>query len=418
MRTAFYNNEILCAERKSSVVDKICAFFLVVSPILQHYQGLLRNAGFTILIFLCPFLAIKVMSIFKENIRISVAIIPLVVYEIYTAFHIDAFSVMSLVYATYIIILFLCVATEGCIDRELCIKYSLVVAKIASILVIVQTVSYYLLHYYIRCIPVDWLLPDSDMWLDRVVNGVTSAGALFRPSSIFLEPSHLVLYTFPHVCICLLSSNKDIKSALIISLGIGLSTSGMGIGCLLLLWGVYFIFYSDKKQDLHLLQKIFSGKAIMAVLFLLIAFCCLYLFVPAFKIAIDRIFIGSIGHSSAIDGRTRLANILIKELRGKELLFGVAEIDDSVITFNMAGFHATLYKWGIIGVVLSYWFYARGLFKLKNAYFWITIVVLILSFFTVHTHGTFYMIYFIIFLLDGYFEKKSARDGKSSMDNK
>lgn len=417
MRTAFSNNEILRTESKSSVVDKICAFLLVMSPILQHYQGLLRNAGFTILILLCPFLAIKVMNILKKNIRISVAIIPLILYEFYTAFHIDAFSVMSLAYAAYIIILFLCVATKGCIDGKLCIKYSLVVAKIASILVIAQTVSYYLLDYYIRCIPVDWLLPDSDMWLNRVVNGVTSAGALFRPSSIFLEPSHLVLYTFPHVCICLLSSNKDIKSAVIVSLGIGLSTSGMGIGCLLLLWGVYFIFYSNKNKDLHLLQKIFSVKTMVVVLSLLIMFCCLYLFVPVFKETVDRIFVGSIGHSSAIDGRTRLANILIKELKGKELLFGVAEIDDRVITFNMAGFHATLYKWGIVGVALSYWFYVRGLFKLKNAYFWITIVILILSFFTVHTHGTFYMIYFIIFLLDGYFEKKSVRDGKSKVDS-
>ena len=161
--------------------------------------------------------------------------------------------------------------------------------------------------------------------------------------------------------------------------------------------------HSDKSRTKHALHKLFSIRTIIVIISVFVVFAGLYLFIPTFKGAVDRIFIGSVGHSSAIDGRMRLANDLIKGLYGKALFFGVGKMDAS-IDFNMAGFHATLYKWGLIGVALSYWFYAQGLFKLKNAYFWMTIIVLIVSFFSAHTHGTFYLLYYVIFLTNGYYK--------------
>ncbi len=402
----YSNSAVLHVRHDNRVkwIDRICSLLLVVSPILQHYQGLVKNAGFTVLVLLFPFIMLKMLSIFRQRNILTLAIVPLLLFEFYSAIHIDAFSIESLVYSVYISVLFFCIAIDGCIDRELCIKYALLISKIASILILIQTASYYLLDYYVRCVPVNLLLPNSDMWLTRMIYGVSSAGAMFRPSAIFLEPSHFVLYTFPHVCICLLSSKRDIKSAVLVSLGIGCSTSGMGICCLLLLWSVYCFFYIDKGRTKHVLYKLFSIRTIIVALFILVVIVCLYLFVPVFRGTVDRIFYSSVGHSSAIDGRIRLANRLVKGLDGKNLFFGVAKIDES-IDFNMAGFHATLYRWGIVGVVLSYWFYVQGLFRLKNAYFWMTVIVLILSFFSAHTHGTFYLIYYVIFLINGYFKR-------------
>jgi hypothetical protein len=56
----------------------------------------------------------------------------------------------------------------------------------------------------------------------------------------------------------------------------------------------------------------------------------------------------------------------------------------------------------VIGCCLSYWFYVRSLFRLKREYVWLTIIIVGLSFFTVHTFAAFYRMYFICFILGGY----------------
>ena len=71
------------------------------------------------------------------------------------------------------------------------------------------------------------------------------------------------------------------------------------------------------------------------------------------------------------------------------------------IDFNMSGFAATLYKFGAIGIVLSYIPFAVALFKTKSPYNWIALVVIIVSFFSAQTHGTFYMMYYMFFLMEG-----------------
>ena len=63
------------------------------------------------------------------------------------------------------------------------------------------------------------------------------------------------------------------------------------------------------------------------------------------------------------------------------------------------GFLATVYKFGLIGVFLSYTVYVYGIVKCKNAYFWTSVFVVIISFYSAQTHGTFYMMYYIFIIL-------------------
>ena len=39
--------------------DKICALVLALAPILQHYKGIIENAGFTVLILITPILFLR-----------------------------------------------------------------------------------------------------------------------------------------------------------------------------------------------------------------------------------------------------------------------------------------------------------------------------------------------------------------------
>ena len=88
------------------------------------------------------------------------------------------------------------------------------------------------------------------------------------------------------------------------------------------------------------------------------------------------------------------------------MLFGTAGVNAD-LDFSTSGFYATYIRWGIFGLIFSYWFYIQGLFKLKGAYFWFSALMLLLSFFTAHTHGTFYMVYFVTVLMNGYYERRN-----------
>ena len=107
------------------------------------------------------------------------------------------------------------------------------------------------------------------------------------------------------------------------------------------------------------------------------------------------------GSSTAISGRTQQAiSLILNKMKGLQYVVGVSDsVED--ITFNLPGFFATMYKYGLIGTVLSYVFYVCCAVFTKGAYRWMAIIILGISFFTAHTHGTFYMIYYVLMLMDG-----------------
>ena len=83
-----YKQLVSYGEQYSTVLDKLCAFLLAISPILQHYKGIYENAGFTVLIIAFLILTLRLFSqggIRKFNYSCFPAILPLLFFEIYTA---------------------------------------------------------------------------------------------------------------------------------------------------------------------------------------------------------------------------------------------------------------------------------------------------------------------------------------------
>ena len=191
-----------------------------------------------------------------------------------------------------------------------------------------------------------------------------------------------------------------LRSAFILTIGIILSTSGMGIVCCVGVWACYFLMYYDgSNKNVARLANVFSLRNILFIssLFILVVF--LYFTVDSVAYTIDRILFDE--SSAAFSGRMGQASTLISDMDGSALWIGLTD-DRSNIIYNLPGFFATMYKKGLIGVLLSYWFYVQGFFKLKGAQFWMTVIIFILSFFSAHTHGTFYMMFFVSLLMEGY----------------
>ncbi len=105
--------------------------------------------------------------------------------------------------------------------------------------------------------------------------------------------------------------------------------------------------------------------------------------------------------STAVSGRIERALSLIRyKMSGSQYIIGVSDSVENV-DFNLPGFFATMYKYGIIGTVLSYIFYLCCAVFAKGPYRWMGIIIVVTSFFSAHTHGTFYMLFYVLMLMDG-----------------
>ena len=413
---AMYNFFTMGAEN-NSIPDKICAFLLAILPLLQHYIGLYKNAGFTVLLLVFPFLAYRMVRRIVEkklpNKKCVLAILPLLLYELYVL--IRAASLSRVLYAGFMLFLFACVAYE-CVNVRSFFRCALLIAKIASLLIILQTILFNLFGYHLRLIPTDLLLDGSEMWLNRAITGLKAEGEMYRPSGIFLEPSHLFLYVLPLLSMLILLPGfnpRRREEAILLSAGLLLSTSGLGIIVVVFLWALFWTLFQDNdagKMNFKNFFTVRTGRIIICGI-LLVLICCSI--VPIVDEAVGRFLPNANGYNSAIDGRTeRAESFLMQESNYPEetseevnRIFGVGE-SFREINFNMAGFHATLYKFGFIGLILTYWFYGQGLFTLKAPYNVLSLIIIGVSYFSAHTHGTFYMLFYVLFLMNGHYHKQ------------
>lgn len=386
-------------EKNNLLVDKICAFFLALSPILQHYKGIFEDLGITVLLITCLWYFLKLLSIIHQ-VKIPAMIVGLLIFQFYKSV-IHGVSFMGLAYAVVMIFIYI-TATNDLINLTFFLRTSCSIATLASILILVQYICYYVLGFHLQLVPTTLLLPEAEQWILGAQTGLAGItgriGTLYRPSAFFLEPSHMFLYVFPHIFIMLLSPRKSkmkIRKGILLSMGVVLTTSGMGLLTVGFAWVLYFALSSGKMNKLSL-KNLLKPQNFFLLGFFLVAAIFAITTIPTIQESFMRIIDTS--NQGAVAGRTRLSTNLIKTLNFSEWVIGVTNTLEG-IEFNMPGFLATVYKFGLIGVFLSYTVYVYGIVKCKNAYFWTSVFVVIISFYSAQTHGTFYMMYYIFIIL-------------------
>ena len=386
------------------IIDWILAFVLAICPILQHYKGLFMDASSMLVVLISPLIILKIVS--KKRIWV-IPLIPLALYSFYLSL-IHGLDLFTLGREALLLVFFIAALNEG-IDTQRMLRISVKIAVLACVCEIVQYLSYYIFGMHIQMVPTGMLLDTAEQWIQLAQTGrISVTGSImkiYRPSAFFLEPSHLAIYCTPALAITLLSGKNNKRkmiSAIIITLGILLSTSGLGIGVVTLLWSVYGLFYFDKNIEHKKikLRDIFQPRSIIFVSIFFIIFVVLYSTVGVFRSSVNHIFIGTDG-KSAIQGRTTTGIRSLQMLSGRNLLIGMGDAM-SIADWTMPGFFYNMFKYGLVGCLLSYIFYFKSLFILRRGHFWLTVIVIIFSFFTVHTFAAFYRMYYIIMILHGY----------------
>ena len=390
--------------------DKFFVLLIAISPILQHYKGIFVDSGALALILGLLYAIIKMLKKTKISQRSIVVVFPLLLYFLFQV--IDHGTSLSELMRVVCLIVFALAFSSEAVSPKLFIRIAVSVSCIASVLIILQYICYYALGFHLQLVPASLLLNSANQWVLLAQTGrigiTGKVSNLYRPSTFFLEPAHMFLYLFPPLFYELLHpdfGSGEKRKAILISIGIILSTSGMGIVVTASVWLLHFAKRGGKDSKLSL-TKLMRPRNVITIILIIVAITFLYFRVEFFQKALLRV-LSSSGRESVISGRIASGNAYISSMRGRQLIFGISDSYVDEIEFHMSGFNGAIYRYGIIGTVLSYIFYVKCLFDLKDQQFWISVVILIISFFSAHTHAAFYMLYFITFLLYGYCSQNS-----------
>ncbi len=401
LRRNTYSSYTEQKERATAIVDELNALLLGICPILQHYQGIFMELGSEVLILMLPLTALRLLV--KRKLYFQ-PILPCILYALYVATA-HGLALHSLAREA-ILLAYYAAVLNGCVDIGRLFRITKIIALFAFACMLIQYLCYYLLGFHLQLVPTGLLLDNAQQWVRLAQTGVISVTgsrmAFYRPSAFFLEPSHLSIYCIPVLTILLTSNRfgkREIQQAVLITLSILLSTSGLGIAFAAAAWLMYGAVYygADDQGRRARVRELLRTRSVVFLLFFVLLFVVLYASVGVFRSSVNRVLFGN-----AIDARTATGIRLLQMLSGTSLLFGRGT-SYQISSWNISGFFYTVFQYGIVGLVLSYLLYFNTLRKkVRREYRLLAFFIILLSFFTVHTFAAYYRLYLVSFVLCGY----------------
>ena len=233
----------------------------------------------------------------------------LVIYMLISSMLVIIFSKNNLsvseVFNGFIRILFYIITIMFIIDKikyTKLINYYKKVSAIVMVLFFIQIVLYYILN-----IKVIFKIPLLNLFLNRNIE--FSSNTMFRPSSVFLEPSWLVIYLAPYLVYSLFKKNNIIITT-ITSGVILLSTSSLGV----------IVVFSLMICKLIINTKLNLKNVILIVAFIMIL--SIFMKTPYMKNTLSRL--DTVGSSASTSMRLYRGPNIYKQLPNINKIFGVS----------------------------------------------------------------------------------------------
>ena len=259
-------------------------------------------------------------------------------------------------------------------------------AIINAFLVLLQTLTYYLFDFELQYIPQTLI---HEHFRNSYV--FRNDPGLYRPSALFLEPSHFAQFC----CFAIISllfppeGKPKVYVALMVAVGCVLTTSGMGVALTGLIFVLFFLRWCIYLKRMNALSRGTLLKGILLVLLISV----LLLQIPFVKMAMLRVF-STVDGYNAIRGRLGL-------WKWKEAI-GTMEIIPFLIGYGytaeypyyLTGLADTIYKFGLLGVLLQVWCLFSVMRKRKTSYIWSVCISFLLLFSIAHLTSVFSQIFY------------------------
>ena len=337
--------------------SKLYAFIIAILPCIMMYKvPILEKGAATIMALSCAVLII--FSFHHVDLQSIKILIPGIIYVIYIIFRsIGNWIEIILQISAFINLYAIC---SGAMNISALRRYIVRISLFAAICVLLQSFIHALMNIHIPMIAYNLCLNEIKRYTAKILTGMSEG--IYRPSAFFLEPAHMARYLMVGLAFCLLDRIKDYKKALVISLGILITTSGMGLAILVCIWG--WFYFAEVNQNKSNKLKIILYGAVITLFVVGITTS-----IPGVQHILARIF-GSFGNETsdynAINGRLFWWDTYFSNLQGVDLFIGKGSnaIPDDYFT----GFMELLYAYGIIGVSLYYYMLIYILRKSNNAF--------------------------------------------------
>ena len=312
------------------VNNKLITALLVLMPILNVYATPISGFGVGDLVCLPLLVYVLFFKRTSKNTVVQSILTPLIVYFAYAVI-ISLFNLllndysMRDVFIRLLVDLFYFVTVERCVTNRVinadhAYKIYVRVALIVSVLLFIQVIAHYVLGRNVFfLIPFLNYNQSTLATYEAYVNVYEYMYSYqFRPTSVFLEPSHFALYVSPCVAFVLNKVNvgrKDFIFAFLMTAAVLLSTSGTGYLIVFIVWASY-IFKVIKSNRIKLWMLALGGIAcVTGVVFVLNND-----YIP---VLISRITSINDGSESSINVRLLKGFHFAQNLNPLEQLFGI-----------------------------------------------------------------------------------------------
>ena len=319
--------------------------FLPIFAIMKYeVAGIFVDRIFLLLFAVITILAVGVKKRFQTNAALlfSVTFYALVLtFNSLTYGSCGLFGIASL---WIILLINLCFSSREVFKLDTFKKVIVTVSIVATIIMIVQYILFYVFGINWLPIPKNIYRPDiieeyytkSNIFLTGLDHG------LYRPSAFFMEPSHFSEYAIVGLALELFyaKDKTSFRIPVILTAGIVLSTSGLGILCAVIAWG-YKLF----------IAKTTTSKKIKRIFAVILALSVMYFILDSIGIAnliLSRFGTSNIS-SSGFNSRFGDVTKVFSQFDTWKMLFG--EGYDSQAKFWLSGWFSVARQVGLIGVI-------------------------------------------------------------------
>lgn len=316
------------------------SFFLAILPIIMAYRFPFIGMGAsTILIAIGLIPATLIIAGRWRYIQYPLVFL-LGLFLIYVATKSSGSNVLL----PLAILIHITAISTGAVNVSYLRKYIEGISLLAAACVIMQQFIHLITGFHVPLMNSNWLIDNLQEYSANIATG-RSNEMMYRPCAFFLEPSHFSQYVIYGLGSCLYYKIPSFKKAILISLGLFATTSGMGFVLTFFIWGWWFLFlkYPQKKRSV---SKIL-GLSVIAYLFYRVLNM-----IPFFSSIINRFTNDGDGDYNAIDGRLIYWTTLFGDKGVGDLVFGFGE--EAMEDVYYTGFMKVLYAYGIIGTTLFY----------------------------------------------------------------
>ncbi|MCM3693200.1 O-antigen polymerase [Neobacillus niacini] len=348
-------------DNSKALLEKLYTIFLICYPLLSVYKSPVSSINLPNLFMIVILISLLITKRIKIQLSVGNTVNFLYIFAgiclflaLISSLITQEYSMISIFgrFTLFILYIIILSVSRTVLDFELAIRLVKVISIVGCISLLIQIIAYYTLnlniHMYLPFLP---LTDGMSKSINNLIYENYSTIVIYRPMTVFGEPSHFAYYVVMALAVLLFIDKKVKKRnklflGLLYSIALVLSTSGTGAYLMVLIWTIYLL--NNKKNR--------AKNLIIVFVFIFMTLTFMYISGNTFEYfnyAFSRLTISSSRMFSFLNylGEMDFGLQLIGSGMGNSSIYFKEMNDDAVSSF-MSSFGRIFVESGYIGILI------------------------------------------------------------------